>query len=74
MAINSSDEFENEEFTELLKNGDGTPIFDNPDSDDWAELVEEISAHSDKDGNLHLQEVKISSCPFTIVRTKRKKC
>ena len=58
MAINSSDEFENEEFTELLKNGDGTPIFDNPDSDDWAELVEEISAHSDKDGNLHLREVK----------------
>ena len=58
MAINSSDEFENEDFTELLKNGDGTPIFDNPDSDDWAEILQEISVHSDKDGNLNLHEVK----------------
>ncbi len=58
MAINSSDEFENEEFTELLKNGDGTPIFDNPDSDDWAEILQEISSHSDKDGNLNLLDVK----------------
>ena len=58
MAINPSDEFENEDFTELLKNSDGTPIFDNPDSDDWAEILQEISVHSDKDGNLNLHEVK----------------
>lgn len=58
MAINSNDDFENDDFIELLKNGDGAPIFDNPDSDDWAEILQEISAHSDKDGNLNLHEIK----------------
>lgn len=58
MAINPSDEFQSEDFSEILKNGDGTPIFDNPDSDDWNEILEEITSHTDKDGNLYLQEVK----------------